>query len=90
MCIVFVNLKNLESYFSFLSPFLSKAKTEEGWEVIGTVSKSEVEDKVPVISCLEFHWNKPTVLVLGMVCCKTLTGVKVRDMETSPLKLVLM
>ncbi|EMP37710.1 Dehydrogenase/reductase SDR family member 11 [Chelonia mydas] len=42
-----------------------KAKTEEGWEVIGTVSKSEVEDKVPVISCLEFHWNKPTVLVLG-------------------------
>ncbi|XP_065428897.1 rRNA methyltransferase 1, mitochondrial isoform X1 [Chrysemys picta bellii] len=41
-----------------------KAKTEEGWEVIGTVSKSEVEDKVPVISCLEFHWNKPTVLVL--------------------------
>uniref|UniRef100_A0A8C3XPL5 rRNA methyltransferase 1, mitochondrial n=1 Tax=Chelydra serpentina TaxID=8475 RepID=A0A8C3XPL5_CHESE len=42
-----------------------KAKIEEGWEVIGTVSKSEVEDKVPVISCLEFHWNKPTVLVLG-------------------------
>ncbi|XP_038231763.1 rRNA methyltransferase 1, mitochondrial [Dermochelys coriacea] len=42
-----------------------KAKTEEGWEVIGTVIKSEVEDKVPVISCLEFHWNKPTLLVLG-------------------------
>ncbi|XP_067393816.1 rRNA methyltransferase 1, mitochondrial [Emydura macquarii macquarii] len=42
-----------------------KAKTEEGWEVMGTVSKSEVEDNVPVINCLEFHWNKPTILILG-------------------------
>ncbi|XP_074869921.1 rRNA methyltransferase 1, mitochondrial [Carettochelys insculpta] len=42
-----------------------KVKTEEGWEVIGTVSKSEVKEKVPVISCLEFHWTKPTILVVG-------------------------
>ncbi|XP_075760877.1 rRNA methyltransferase 1, mitochondrial isoform X3 [Pelodiscus sinensis] len=40
-------------------------KTEEGWEVIGTVGKSEVKEMVPVINCLEFHWNKPTVLVIG-------------------------
>nr|XP_006138689.1 rRNA methyltransferase 1, mitochondrial [Pelodiscus sinensis] len=42
-----------------------KTKTEEGWEVIGTVGKSEVKETVPVINCLEFHWNKPTVLVIG-------------------------
>uniref|UniRef100_A0A8C8RWU1 rRNA methyltransferase 1, mitochondrial n=1 Tax=Pelusios castaneus TaxID=367368 RepID=A0A8C8RWU1_9SAUR len=51
------NTDNLEGFL--------KAKTEEGWEVVGTVSKSEVEDNVPVINCLEFHWNKPTILALG-------------------------
>ncbi|NWX05045.1 MRM1 methyltransferase, partial [Caloenas nicobarica] len=42
-----------------------KAKSAEGWEVIGTVSKPEDVENVPVISCLEFRWNKPVILVIG-------------------------
>ncbi|NXW84861.1 MRM1 methyltransferase, partial [Alopecoenas beccarii] len=42
-----------------------KAKSAEGWEVIGTVSKPEDVENVPVISCLEFQWNKPVLLVIG-------------------------
>ncbi|XP_072738413.1 rRNA methyltransferase 1, mitochondrial [Ciconia boyciana] len=42
-----------------------KAKTAEGWEVVGTVSKPEDVENVPVISCLEFRWNKPVIIVIG-------------------------
>ncbi|XP_065709230.1 rRNA methyltransferase 1, mitochondrial [Patagioenas fasciata] len=42
-----------------------KAKSAEGWEVVGTVSKPEDVEDVPVISCLEFRWNKPVILVIG-------------------------
>ncbi|KAM6110662.1 rRNA methyltransferase 1, mitochondrial [Pterocles gutturalis] len=42
-----------------------KAKTAEGWEVVGTVSNPEDVENVPVISCLEFQWNKPVIIVIG-------------------------
>ncbi|KAM9218490.1 rRNA methyltransferase 1, mitochondrial [Leptosomus discolor] len=42
-----------------------KAKTAEGWEVVGTVSKPEDVENVPVVSCLEFRWNKPVIIVIG-------------------------
>ncbi|NXC05105.1 MRM1 methyltransferase, partial [Orthonyx spaldingii] len=42
-----------------------KAKSAEGWEVVGTVSRpGDVED-VPVISCSEFRWEKPLIVVIG-------------------------
>ncbi|KFP24285.1 hypothetical protein N325_08427, partial [Colius striatus] len=47
-----------------LQSFL-KAKTAEGWEVVGTVSKPQDVEDVPVISCSEFQWNKPIVVVIG-------------------------
>ncbi|XP_010179360.1 PREDICTED: rRNA methyltransferase 1, mitochondrial, partial [Mesitornis unicolor] len=42
-----------------------KAKAAEGWEVVGTVSKPEDVENVPVISCSEFRWNKPVIIVIG-------------------------
>ncbi|NXQ56171.1 MRM1 methyltransferase, partial [Anthoscopus minutus] len=42
-----------------------KAKTEEGWEVVGTVSRPEDVEDVPVISCSEFQWDKPVIVVIG-------------------------
>ncbi|NWV09397.1 MRM1 methyltransferase, partial [Ptilonorhynchus violaceus] len=42
-----------------------KAKSAEGWEVLGTVSRPEDVDGVPVISCLEFQWNRPVIIVIG-------------------------
>lgn len=57
--------------------FLFKAKIEACWEVVGTVSKSEVEGNIPVVDCLDFQWEKPTVLVLGTSLCRTYIGVKV-------------
>ncbi|NXY20733.1 MRM1 methyltransferase, partial [Atrichornis clamosus] len=47
-----------------LQSFL-KAKTAEGWEVVGTVSNPEDVEDVPVISCSEFQWNKPIIVVIG-------------------------
>ncbi|NXJ73414.1 MRM1 methyltransferase, partial [Trogon melanurus] len=47
-----------------LQSFL-KAKTAEGWEIVGTVSSPEDVENVPVISCSEFRWNKPLILVIG-------------------------
>ncbi|XP_071621123.1 rRNA methyltransferase 1, mitochondrial [Heliangelus exortis] len=47
-----------------LQSFL-KAKTAEGWEVVGTVSRPEEVENVPVISCLEFQWEKPLIVVIG-------------------------
>ncbi|KFW86540.1 hypothetical protein N305_15206, partial [Manacus vitellinus] len=47
-----------------LQSFL-KAKIAEGWEVVGTTSKPEDVEDVPVISCLEFRWDKPLIVVIG-------------------------
>uniref|UniRef100_A0A672UVW3 rRNA methyltransferase 1, mitochondrial n=2 Tax=Strigops habroptila TaxID=2489341 RepID=A0A672UVW3_STRHB len=47
-----------------LQSFL-KAKAAEGWEVLGTVSKPEDAESIPVISCSEFQWNKPVIIVIG-------------------------
>ncbi|NWT81300.1 MRM1 methyltransferase, partial [Lanius ludovicianus] len=42
-----------------------KAKSAEGWEVVGTVTRpGDVED-VPVINCSEFRWDKPIIVVIG-------------------------
>lgn len=43
-----------------------KAKSAEGWEVVGTVSRSENVEDVPVISCSEFCWDKPLIVVIGI------------------------
>ncbi|XP_057243988.1 rRNA methyltransferase 1, mitochondrial-like, partial [Malurus melanocephalus] len=42
-----------------------KAKSAEGWEVVGTVSRPEDVEDVPVISCSEFQWDKPIIVVIG-------------------------
>ncbi|NXI95756.1 MRM1 methyltransferase, partial [Psophia crepitans] len=42
-----------------------KAKTAEGWEIVGTITKPKDVENVPVISCLEFQWNKPVIIVIG-------------------------
>ncbi|XP_032860747.2 rRNA methyltransferase 1, mitochondrial [Tyto alba] len=47
-----------------LQSFL-KTKTAEGWEVVGTVSKPEDAENIPVMNCLEFQWNKPVIIVIG-------------------------
>ncbi|NXX23342.1 MRM1 methyltransferase, partial [Podargus strigoides] len=47
-----------------LQSFL-KAKTAEGWEVVGTTIQPEDVENVPVINCLEFRWNKPLIIVIG-------------------------
>ncbi|XP_030041935.1 rRNA methyltransferase 1, mitochondrial [Microcaecilia unicolor] len=49
---------------SSLQEFL-KAKIKQGWQVIGTTGKSDTVGDDPVISCSEFLWEKPTLLVLG-------------------------
>ncbi|NXQ36000.1 MRM1 methyltransferase, partial [Alaudala cheleensis] len=42
-----------------------KAKREEGWEVVGTASRPEEVEGVPVISCSEFQWDRPIIVVIG-------------------------
>ncbi|NXS32146.1 MRM1 methyltransferase, partial [Pomatostomus ruficeps] len=42
-----------------------KAKKAEGWEVVGAVSNPEDVEDVPVISCSEFRWDKPIIVVIG-------------------------
>nr|XP_056721014.1 rRNA methyltransferase 1, mitochondrial [Euleptes europaea] len=47
-----------------LQSFL-QAKSEQGWEIVGTVGHTTAHDDVPVESCLDFLWTRPTVLLLG-------------------------
>ncbi|XP_011809023.1 PREDICTED: rRNA methyltransferase 1, mitochondrial [Colobus angolensis palliatus] len=51
-----------------LTGFL-QTKAQQGWLVAGTVGCSRTEDpqssKIPITSCLEFLWDRPTLLVLG-------------------------
>ncbi|NWU28157.1 MRM1 methyltransferase, partial [Dyaphorophyia castanea] len=42
-----------------------KAKSAEGWEVVGTISRPRDVEDVPVISCSEFRWDRPVVVVIG-------------------------
>uniref|UniRef100_A0A8I5NIJ7 Gametotin binding protein 2 n=1 Tax=Papio anubis TaxID=9555 RepID=A0A8I5NIJ7_PAPAN len=44
-------------------------KAQQGWLVAGTVGCPRAEDpqssEIPITSCLEFPWDRPTLLVLG-------------------------
>lgn len=48
---------------------LFQIKAGQGWLVAGTVGSLSPEisqsSKIPVTSCLEFLWDRPTLLVLG-------------------------
>lgn len=44
---------------------------------MGTVSKPKDVEDVPVISCLEFQWNKPVIIVIGISVCRALGVVAV-------------
>ncbi|XP_004870459.1 rRNA methyltransferase 1, mitochondrial isoform X1 [Heterocephalus glaber] len=50
-------------------PGFLQAKAGQGWLVAGTVGSLAPEisqsSKIPVTSCLEFLWDRPTLLVLG-------------------------
>ncbi|GAB1296599.1 rRNA methyltransferase 1, mitochondrial [Apodemus speciosus] len=50
-------------------PGFLQAKAQQGWLVVGTVGCPGPEisqsSKVPITSCLEFVWDRPTLLVLG-------------------------
>ncbi|PNI47495.1 MRM1 isoform 2 [Pan troglodytes] len=51
-----------------LTGFL-QTKAQQGWLVAGTVGCPSTEDpqssEIPIMSCLEFLWERPTLLVLG-------------------------
>ncbi|XP_055113035.1 rRNA methyltransferase 1, mitochondrial [Symphalangus syndactylus] len=51
-----------------LTGFL-QTKAQQGWLVAGTVGCPSAEDpqssEIPITSCLEFLWDRPTLLVLG-------------------------
>ncbi|XP_078535908.1 rRNA methyltransferase 1, mitochondrial [Lissotriton helveticus] len=46
-------------------PEVLQEKIEQGWQVLGTVGKTEALEGVPVITTSEFQWSRPTILVLG-------------------------
>ncbi|XP_073875165.1 rRNA methyltransferase 1, mitochondrial isoform X6 [Macaca fascicularis] len=50
-------------------PIPSWTKAQQGWLVAGTVGCPRAEDpqssEIPITSCLEFPWDRPTLLVLG-------------------------
>lgn len=46
-------------------PEVLQEKIEQGWQVLGTVGKTEALEGVPIITTSEFQWNRPTILVLG-------------------------
>ncbi|XP_053223051.1 rRNA methyltransferase 1, mitochondrial isoform X1 [Podarcis raffonei] len=51
---------------------LLKAKSEQGWEVLGTAAHTKDLDSVPTVSCLDFRWKGPTILLLGSSLTETL------------------
>ncbi|XP_009945749.1 PREDICTED: rRNA methyltransferase 1, mitochondrial, partial [Leptosomus discolor] len=63
-----------------------KAKTAEGWEVVGTVSKPEDVENVPVVSCLEFRWNKPVIIVIGELKEASVTALVTQAEAQKPLR----
>uniref|UniRef100_A0A8C5SB59 rRNA methyltransferase 1, mitochondrial n=1 Tax=Laticauda laticaudata TaxID=8630 RepID=A0A8C5SB59_LATLA len=71
---------------------LLKTKSEEGWEILGTVGHGKIPEDIPVASCSDFRWTEPTVLLLGnegyglcpetqMLCHRMLTITPGRDLE---------
>ncbi|XP_063152644.1 rRNA methyltransferase 1, mitochondrial [Candoia aspera] len=71
---------------------LLKTKSEEGWEVLGTVGDGKSQEEIPVVSCSNFFWTGPTILLLGnegyglspetkTLCHKMLTITPGRDLE---------
>uniref|UniRef100_A0A6I8NL19 rRNA methyltransferase 1, mitochondrial n=1 Tax=Ornithorhynchus anatinus TaxID=9258 RepID=A0A6I8NL19_ORNAN len=56
-------LEVLQVYGADDLPALLKAKAAQGWTVAGTVDCSE--PRTPVLGCLDFRWDRPTVLVIG-------------------------
>ncbi|KAM6465053.1 rRNA methyltransferase 1, mitochondrial isoform 1-T1 [Liasis olivaceus] len=71
---------------------LLKTKSKEGWEVLGTVGHGKIQEEIPVVSCSDFRWTGPTILLLGnegyglspetkMLCHKMLTIAPGRDLE---------
>lgn len=43
--------------------------------MVGTVSRPEEVEDVPVISCSEFQWDKPLIVVIGISICRALGWV---------------
>lgn len=40
--------------------------------MVGTVSRPEDVEDVPVISCSEFQWDKPLIVVIGISISRAL------------------
>ncbi|XP_058020140.1 rRNA methyltransferase 1, mitochondrial isoform X1 [Ahaetulla prasina] len=71
---------------------LLKTKSKEGWEVLGTVGHGKIPEDIPVVTCSNFRWTGPTLLLLGnegyglspetrMLCHRMLTICPGRDLE---------
>ena len=52
-----------------ISPLPFQARARQGWLVAGTVGcpgpEIALSSKIPVTRCLDFLWDRPTLLVLG-------------------------
>lgn len=52
-----------------ISSSLFQAKARQGWLVAGTVGcpgpEISLSSEIPITNCLEFLWDRPTLLVLG-------------------------
>ncbi|XP_070591393.1 rRNA methyltransferase 1, mitochondrial [Erythrolamprus reginae] len=71
---------------------LLKTKSEEGWEILGTVGHGKNAEEIPVVTCSNFRWTGPTVLLIGnegyglspetrRLCHRMLTISPGRDLE---------
>ncbi|XP_039205968.1 rRNA methyltransferase 1, mitochondrial [Crotalus tigris] len=71
---------------------LLKTKSEEGWEILGTVGHGKIPGETPVVTCSDFRWTQPTILLLGnegyglspetkKLCHRMLTISPGRDLE---------
>ncbi|XP_053131565.1 rRNA methyltransferase 1, mitochondrial-like isoform X2 [Hemicordylus capensis] len=46
-------------------PGLLQEKSDQGWEVLGTAGPAKAQGDPPLVSCLDFRWTRPTILLLG-------------------------
>ncbi|XP_070801318.1 rRNA methyltransferase 1, mitochondrial [Pituophis catenifer annectens] len=71
---------------------LLKTKSKEGWEILGTVGHGKIPEDIPMVTCSNFRWTGPTLLLLGnegyglspetrMLCHRMLTISPGRDLE---------
>uniref|UniRef100_A0A8D2LVA4 tRNA/rRNA methyltransferase SpoU type domain-containing protein n=1 Tax=Varanus komodoensis TaxID=61221 RepID=A0A8D2LVA4_VARKO len=51
--------------FELFSCEFQEAKSEQGWEILGTTGHGKTEDGIPLVNSLDFCWTRPSVLVLG-------------------------